>query len=177
MPRPIKTPDEALVAAVSARPGATAAEVADDLSIGQSTAQKRLAALEAQGAVRRSPGGRVDGVRVPDRWHAADRHGDVDAVDPVPPADAPTGDGSPEIDAADGDLPAAPGSRRLGRGALVELVRGYLAERPGESFGPAGIGKALGRSGGAVSNALAAMAGRGEAILVAERPRRYRIAR
>jgi hypothetical protein len=65
---------------------------------------------------------------------------------------------------------------RLGRGALGALVRDYLAARPADAFGPAALGKALGRSQGAVSNALSAMAERGEVILVDDKPRRYRIA-
>jgi DNA-binding transcriptional ArsR family regulator len=171
MARPITTPDEALVAAVAANRGGTAAEVAAALGIGQSTAQKRLAALEAAGQVRRDPGGRVDGVRAPDRWHPLETH---QAVAPEPDA-ATEGGGGPEPAE---DAPAsADGSQRLGRGALAAMVRDYLAERPKESFGPAALGKALGRSQGAISNALAAMAERGEAVLVADKPRRYRIAR
>ena len=50
--------------------------------------------------------------------------------------------------------PSAAGER-LGRGALGALVREYLAARPDEDLGPTQIGKALGRSQGAVSNALA----------------------
>jgi DNA-binding MarR family transcriptional regulator len=171
MARPIATPDEALVAAVAASPGATAVEVAAALGIGQSTAQKRLAALEAAGQVRRDPGGRVDGVRAPDRWHPLVIH-DATAPEPDTGSEAVGGPEPAE------DAPAsADGSGRLGRGALAALVRDYLAERPKESFGPAALGKALGRSQGAISNALAAMAERGEAVLVADKPRRYRISR
>jgi DNA-binding MarR family transcriptional regulator len=170
MARPITTPDEAFVAAVAASPGATAAEVAAALGIGQSTAQKRLAALDASGRVRRDPGGRVDGVRAPDRWHPTGT--DAVASEPDTGSEAVGGPQPAE------DAPAsADGSERLGRGALAAMVRDYLAERPKESFGPAALGKALGRSQGAISNALAAMAERGEAVLVADKPRRYRIAR
>lgn len=81
------------------------------------------------------------------------------------------------METAQGEPAAAPGgSGRLGRGALGTLVRDYLAARPGEAFGPAAVGKALGRSQGAVSNSLASMAARGEVELVADKPRRYRIA-
>jgi len=37
-------------------------------------------------------------------------------------------------------------------------------------------GRVEGRSQGAISNALSAMAERGEVVLVADKPRRYRIA-
>jgi hypothetical protein len=127
--------------------------------------------LEAAGQVRRNPGGREDGVRAPDRWHPLDTHDAVDA-EPDPGSEA-GGDPEPAEDPAASDK----GSGRLGQGALAAMVRDYLAARPKESFGPAALGKALGRSQGAVSNALAAMAERGEAVLVADKPRRYRITR
>lgn len=173
MARPTKLSDEALVAAVAARPGSTAAQVSEGLGAGQSTVQKRLAALEATGAVSRTPGGRVAGVRAPDRWDAADA---ADAAEPA--ATSEPGEATADEDSGAGDArPVEGSSTRLGRGALGAMVRDYLAARPTEAFGPARVGKALGRSQGAVSNALAAMAERGEVVLVAERPRRYRIAR
>lgn len=166
MPRPISTPDDALVAAVTANPGATAAAMAAALGIGHSSAQKRLAALEVTGRVRRDRGGRVDGVRAPDRWHPLD-------ADPAVAAQPGTDHDEPAVCGT----VAAEGRGHLGRGALAAMVRDYLAERPKESFGPAALAKTLGRSQGAISNALAAMAERGEAVLVADKPRRYRITR
>ena len=71
MARPTQITDETIVAALASGGEVTAAELAGRLGMGQSTAAKRLAALEASGAVRRSPGGRVDGVRVADRWSSA----------------------------------------------------------------------------------------------------------
>ncbi len=172
MPRPTKLSDEALVAAVTARPGLTAAQVAEVLGAGQSTVAKRLAVLEATGAVSRTPGGRVAGVRAPDRWDAAA------VLAPDEPATSESAEATSHEDSGAPDAHPAEGtSARLGRGALGAMVRDYLARRPTEAFGPAQVGKALGRSQGAVSNALAAMAERGEVVLVAERPRRYRIAR
>ena len=47
---------------------------------------------------------------------------------------------------------------------------------PGEDLGPTQIGKALGRSRGAVSNALARLEVAADAQLVSASPRRYRIA-
>jgi DNA-binding transcriptional ArsR family regulator len=168
MARPPKLTDEALTAALAAHPEATAAEVAGVLGVGQSTVAKRLAALEEAGAVHRSPGGRVAGVRAPDHWSVVTGS---DVAEPENAASEPT----PAEAAA--EHPEADSTRdRLGRGELGALVRDYLAARPGESFGPAAIGKALGRSQGAVSNSLSTMAARGEAVLVADTPRRYRIA-
>ncbi|MDX3192942.1 helix-turn-helix domain containing protein [Streptomyces sp. MN03-5084-2B] len=97
---------------------------------------------------------------------------------------------SPEAPVSDDKLSAAvdsPGSSmasaeatstgkdRLAKGALRGLVEEYLAERPGESFGPAQIGKALGRSGGAVNNALEKLVADGYAIKTCEAPKRFTI--
>src|SRR5690349_8058788 len=67
--------------------------------------------------------------------------------------------------------PAAP-KGRLGNGQLRRQVAEYLEDHPGPC--KAGeIAKALGRSAGAVGNALTTLAGRGEADLVPGRPVRY----
>src|SRR5579875_2563668 len=126
MPRPISTPDDALVAAV--------------------------AAMEIAGQVRRDRGGRLDGVRAPDRWHPPDAEPAVAAQPATHHEEA--GRAEPAVRRA----VAAEGRGRLERGALAAMVRAYLAERPKESFGPAALAKTLGRSPGAISNALAAMA-------------------
>jgi len=177
MAGPPKLSDEALTAAVADHPGSTAADLSKLLGVGQFTTAKRLASLEATGAVRRTPGGQVEGVRAPDRWSVL-RTADPPAA--APPAEETTSEEAvaeptPVETAAEGPGSEAPAGR-LGRGALGALVRDYLAARPADAFGPAGLGKALGRSQGAVSNALSAMAERGEVVLVADKPRRYRIA-
>ncbi|MGI5206244.1 AAA family ATPase [Spirillospora sp. CA-108201] len=53
-------------------------------------------------------------------------------------------------------------------------VAAILADRPGEVFTPGEIARSLDRSAGAVGNALAVLADRGQAELVATGPRRYR---
>ena len=176
MARPPKLRDEALTAALTHHPGSTAADLSKLLGVGQSTVAKRLATLEATGAVHRIPGGRVAGVRAPDHWSVV-TGSDVAAATPTDRADPENAASEPTPAEAAAEHPEADGTRdRLGRGELGALVRDYLAARPGESFGPAEVGKALGRSQGAISNALSAMAGRGEVVLVADKPRRYRIA-
>ncbi len=70
----------------------------------------------------------------------------------------------------------ATNSPRLRPGALRALVHAWLAERPGQEFTPTRIGKELGRSAGAVGNALATMADQGEVIQTSQKPRRYAIA-
>ena len=180
MARPLQITDDEILDALAARPEVTSTDLADALGIGQSTAGKRLAALEAAGSVRRTPGGREAGRRAPDRWSAVATP-EVAAIDLTGGAlGGELGDepGGGELRPAAGEEtpkpPAAAG--RLGRGELGSLVRDYLAARPGESFGPAALGKALARSQGAISNSLATMAARGEVVLVGDKPRRYRIA-
>jgi DNA-binding MarR family transcriptional regulator len=181
MPVAKKVSPAQVLDALAARPGATAAGLAEAVGAGQSTTAKYLAALEAEGAVRREPGGREAGRKLADRWTvavtddwpaaaaaegaSADSTGLAEA--PEPPAEPPAVDAA---DAAD----AGP-THRLGRGALGTLVRKYLAARPDEDLGPTQIGKALGRSQGAVSNALGRLEASGQAQLVSTSPRRYRI--
>jgi DNA-binding transcriptional MocR family regulator len=207
--------DHDVIEALAALPDITAAEVAGALGVGRSTAAKRLARLEAEGVVRRAPGGRSSGVKVADHWSLATPPvvADPDVAHPgggsapTAPGTTATGDlattgsepksaqpatGDPDGDDPDGndrggndmrgaEEAGAEGSggegSRLAPGSLRGLVRDYLADRPGQSFGPSGVAKSLGRSAGAVSNALSAMAESGEVRLVGEGPRRYRIAR
>ena len=162
MARPQHISDDTIIEALANEGEVTAADLADRLGIGQSTAAKRLAALEGTGSVLRQPGGRVNGVRVADHWSVATVGADNDASNATK---------------TDATNPAAPksGGKRLERGALGALVRDYLAARPDEDLGPSQVGKALGRSQGAVSNALARLETAGEARLVSVTPRRYRI--
>ena len=184
MARPMQTTDDEILDGLTARPEVTSAELSDALGIGQSTAAKRLAALEAAGLVRRTPGGREAGRRAPDRWSAVatPEVATIDLTGGAPGEEAsvePGGEpGGGELRPAAGEeTPEPPATAgRLGRGELGSLVRDYLAGRPGEFFGPAALGKALGRSQGAISNSLATMAARGEVVLVGDKPRRYRIA-
>lgn len=151
--------------ALAARPGVTAAELAETFGIGGSTAAKHLAALETRGTVRRETGGRQAGRRLADRWSTT-----APVEDPPAEPDGVPGD--------TGDAPAEGAARsadRLGRGALGALVREYLAARPDEDLGPTQVGKGLGRSQGAVSNALARLEAAGEIRLVSASPRRYQI--
>jgi DNA-binding MarR family transcriptional regulator len=162
MARPQHISDDTIIEALANEGEVTAADLADRLGIGQSTAAKRLATLEGTGSVLRQPGGRVNGVRVADHWSVATVGADNDASNATK---------------TDATNPAAPksGGKRLERGALGALVRDYLAARPDEDLGPSQVGKALGRSRGAVSNALARLETAGEARLVSVTPRRFRI--
>jgi hypothetical protein len=62
------------------------------------------------------------------------------------------------------------GQRTLGKNELRNLVRDFLRNNPGHEFTPTTIGRELGRSSGAVGNALAKLVISGEAVLVKEAP-------
>jgi MoxR-like ATPase len=66
----------------------------------------------------------------------------------------------------------APVRGRLGNGQLRRQVAEWLAARPGPHT-PGEIAKDLGRSAGAVGNALTTLAGRAEAARIAGKPLRY----
>ncbi len=76
---------------------------------------------------------------------------------------------------ADTTTPGVTPSGRLRNGELRRQIAVFLDGAPGDTFTPGEIARALsGRSSGAVANALATLASRGEAELVSERPARYR---
>ncbi|MFC5907902.1 helix-turn-helix domain-containing protein [Streptacidiphilus monticola] len=62
---------------------------------------------------------------------------------------------------------------RLGQGQLYDLVLQHLHDNPGKECTATGIAKVIGKSSGAIANALAAMAGRGDAAMTCAAPRRY----
>jgi predicted ArsR family transcriptional regulator len=61
MARPQQISTETITQALAAHPEVTVSDLADALGIGQSTAAKHLATLEAAGTARREPGGREGG--------------------------------------------------------------------------------------------------------------------
>jgi DNA-binding IclR family transcriptional regulator len=146
---------EAVLEALGRHPGTTVAELAEAAGIGRSTASKALGGLEAEGKVRRLPGGREAGRRLADHW--------------APPEGA--------TPSRAGKAPGEPAAaERLRPGALGTLVVDYLKAHAEEALGPTAVGKALGRSQGAVANALVRLAEAGTVTVVSESPRRYRLA-
>jgi hypothetical protein len=204
MPTGAKTPAlEAILHALGQHPDTTAAELADHAKIGRSTATKALASLATDGRVTRQPGGRVNGRIIPDHWTLATDAPAKAAKPPAtettaePPAGVTPHDGEDDRQTSNGSTTAEmgvadptdavtktaqgtdnqPSAPRLGNGALRDLVRRYLAERPGQDFTPHQIAKALGgRSAGAVSNALTSKAVQHDIVQTSTRPRRYMIA-
>jgi DNA-binding MarR family transcriptional regulator len=160
---------QALLDALTGRPGATAADLADAAGIGRSTAGKLLTKLAAEGGVLRQPGGRQGGRPSADRWTLlastpAAATQDRSTASPAPTAEA----GDPEQSRRE--------SGRLGAGELRRLVLACLADHPGQALSPTVIAKALGRSAGAVSNALTVLAGQGAVVQTQVKPRRYTLA-
>lgn len=153
---------EAVLEALGRHPGATATELAEAGGIGRSTASKALTALEAEGKVRRLPGGREGGRRRADHW--------------APPETTTPSRARKALSHA-GRVPSEPApAERLRPGALGTLVVDYLKTHAEEALGPTAVGKALGRSQGAVANALARLAEAGTVTVVSASPRRYRLA-
>lgn len=191
---------EAVLDALRQRPGATAAELAEAAGVGRSTASKALATLEADGRASRQAGAPQGGRPAPDRWTllpdpdqaghgptpasplVADQPATAATRSQAPPdaSDAEAATSATGRPGAGADQPAgtpAGGGPRLRPGALRGLVGAWLAERPGQSFGPTQIAKELGRSAGAVGNALGTMADHGQVVQTSRKPRRYAIAK
>lgn len=62
------SPEDAILAAVEANPGAATEGIANSAGVARSTAAKTLARLADAGKVVRHEGGREKGKRLPDRW-------------------------------------------------------------------------------------------------------------
>ncbi|MEU0511603.1 AAA family ATPase [Amycolatopsis sp. NPDC006125] len=82
---------------------------------------------------------------------------------------------TPATTSARGDTPATSGATtRLRNGELRRMVAEHLAHNPTATVTPSTIAQALKRSSGAVGNALATLAARGEAEQVGTSPVTYR---
>lgn len=148
--------EERVAEALAAHPGATAAELAALVGLGQSTVGKALAGLETRGRASRQPGGRQGGRRLPDRWTARPV-----AETKVPPA------------ASGAESSGSQGGGRLRSGELRRVVAGLLAGCS-EPVTPTRLARAAGgRSTGAVGNCLERLVAAGEAVRVSERPKAY----
>ncbi|HTZ44887.1 MAG TPA: MarR family transcriptional regulator [Jatrophihabitans sp.] len=153
--------------ALATHAGSTATELAEAAGLGKSTVGKALAVLEAAGLARRdTPAVEAGGRRPAARWS------------PVAASHSATDGGQRSTDNASGDQSPVDfaGGERLRPGQLGTLVLEYLVAHAQEQVGPAALGKALNRSTGAVANALTRLADSGDAVLVSETPRRYRLA-
>ncbi|MDH6580731.1 hypothetical protein [Kitasatospora sp. MAP5-34] len=71
---------------------------------------------------------------------------------------------------------ATSGGSRLVPGQLHQMILDHLRANPETDWSPTKISQALGRSSGAISNALTTMVTRGEAVMTSAQPRRYQAA-
>lgn len=78
-------------------------------------------------------------------------------------------------DAPSTEAATAQPSGRLGQGGLRTLVLAYLQSHPGEPVSPTKISRELGRSSGAIANALVTLVNLGDAQMVTSKPRTYRL--
>ena len=183
--------EDKLWEALRAHPGMTTAELATQAKIGKSTAGKILPAWNADGSIERTSGAQSGGRRGADRWTIPAADKPVDADSPTgpddgeacaaeasavgTPTDAPPSpvdvDGTPPAVADPADTTAK--APRLGKGALRGMVEDYLRAHPGEEFSPNAIGTALGRSSGAVNNALEKLVTDGYAVRTQDKPKRF----
>lgn len=86
-------------------------------------------------------------------------------------AAAPPHDDTPTVTAPQAETTTSP---RLAKGGLRALVIDYLTAHPDEEMTAPKIGKSLGRSSGAVANALDTLVKSGQAELTCEKPRKFR---
>ncbi|WP_439382123.1 MarR family transcriptional regulator [Amycolatopsis lexingtonensis] len=184
--------------ALEANPGATTAALASVAGVGRSTASKLLSRWAAEGLVTRTAG---KDQSVPVTWtlrddaqndkaaevatteEAAAETADQRTEEPTAETDAREDDRSPVPDSDVGTACApatseaatadAPKKERLPKGALYDMVLGFLQTHPGEEFGPAKIGAELARSSGAVNNALEKLVINGLATKTCEAPKRF----
>ncbi len=184
--------------ALEANPGTTAATLASAAGVGRSTATKILSRWAAEGLVTRTAG---KDQSVPVTWTLRDDDQNDETAevattegaaadtanqrteDPTAETDAREVDPSPVTDSdvsadcapatSEAAMADAPTKERLPKGALYDMVLGFLQAHPGEEFGPAKIGAELVRSSGAVNNALEKLVTNGLATKTCEAPKRF----
>jgi hypothetical protein len=107
----------------------------------------------------------------------SDSHADGDkpdcggvATDTTDTADTTDGPDQASSDPAPDDETTAEKAARLAPGGLRGIVEDYLRDHPTDELGPAKIGRELGRSSGAVANALDRLVKDGYALMVYPRP-------
>lgn len=159
------------------QPDSSAAEIAERVGLGRSTATKKLADLEKAGLAVRVPGTREGSIRTPDLWSLASAPGPRASSEHR----SSKGGTAPEAKGAASRTKARPGGSdrktkdsadRLPRGELAKLVREYLDTHPG-AHSPTAIASDLQRSAGAVANALVRLVDEAEALLIQVAPKRY----
>lgn len=187
----------AVLAALVEFPEATVITIADAAQVGRSSAAAALNMLEQYGLAVRRPSTLCEATHRPaDLWCATPAAAPSLAATPQEPklgsgaiVEAPMQDVTDEevihqpaaevvsdnVSRPDANETAAlsGSTNRLGKGMLREAVRQHLLAHPEAVFTPTALSRALGRSGGAISNALDALVADGEASMVLEKPRTF----
>ncbi|GAA1937900.1 hypothetical protein [Amycolatopsis minnesotensis] len=166
--------------ALRRNPGMTARELAELANIGGSTATKFLAAWATDGQAVRLPGEDNGGRKAAARWAPPEPVDDS----PKPRKRNTTATRRTKADTTDTkattakSVTDAPPTGRLPKGALHGLVEDFLSEpdRRDNAYTAGEIGRKLGRSSGAVRNALDKLTEKDTVALVQEEPRRYQLA-
>lgn len=177
VPDPVKPrtdTEEKLWKALLHNPGSTAAALSVAAGIGKSTAPKILNRWERDGLVTRTPGVADGSSRPADCWSITTTA--EEPPDDQPTDDQPTDEKPGEANEAQVDGETKPTSERLAPGALRGMVEDYLREHAGQQFSPNAIGKALGRSSGAVHNAVEKLVQSGYAVRTSDKPKKYSLA-
>jgi hypothetical protein len=160
--------------------GVSAATVVDESGLRAAIVGRVLGAMEVAGVALRKPPAEGDEAGV-ELWLRGEA--DLSAVDlsvaavrevcptcqrPMPRAGVNTRRSVSTAPGMNGD-----GKPTLGKGQLEAMVRDFLHAHPGHEFNAGTISRELGRSSGAVSNALAKLVINGAAVLTNEAPMRY----
>jgi hypothetical protein len=193
--------EDKLWEALCTNPNSTAADLSAHAGIGRSTAAKILARWANDSSITRSPGIGHDGRRAADLWSIThldvssvisdseqpERSADTDeniASQPPDPSTEPRADGVAMTDAGqkttkppvaneDTSEKRKGNPRRLPPGGLRGMVEDWLRDHAGEKFSPSAIGKVLGRSAGAVANALDKLVADGYAVQTQDKPKLF----
>lgn len=174
---------------LSQHPGSTTKQLADLSMVGAYTAGKALAVLEQQGRVSRTA---PESGRGAVTWYPVTREVTADGIEVYRDGEGRAYTIPVDDDAeAAGDVDAVPAQRapvepakpkramredRLAKGGLRDMVEQWLDEHPEETVTPSRLGKVLGRSPGAIFNALERLVKQGGAVQVSANPRTYQAA-
>ena len=188
----------AVLAALTEFPETTVIALSDAARVPRSSTAAALKYLEDRGLATRKIFPILDGKPRPaDIWTATTTAGPIlsgtidagteqDSSEPSPTqeltpdrfSEAPAHSAESSVAAAvsepttDGAATASP-REHMGRGVLRETVLQHLLANPGSAFTPTALSRALGKSAGAISNALDVLVAHGDAVMVLEKPRTF----
>jgi len=184
MTAPQPKPRQKVASYLLEHPDSTITEITAGTKLARSTVTKELKAMEKTSLVTRT---RSDKPGAGDRWRpvlgptsdpavdgsrqsAPDENEAPPAVQEPPDTAAPATETGTDPAAAGPSTEAVP---KLAAGELRALVKVYFAGHPDKVVTAGDVARFLGRSAGAVSNAIQVLIGQGSVRLAGESPRRY----